>query len=81
MNVYDSNRMIQALMVHGYTQTDAPEKADVILLNTCHIREKASEKLFSEIGRLARQKKKSALIIVAGCVVQAQGREILRRSP
>lgn len=81
MNVYDSNRMIQALMVHGYTQTDNPEKADVILLNTCHIREKASEKLFSEIGRLAKVKKKSALIIVAGCVVQAEGREILRRSP
>ena len=80
MNVYDSNRMIQALMVHGYTQTEAPEKADIILLNTCHIREKASEKLFSEIGRLAKLKKKSALIIVAGCVVQAEGREILRRS-
>ena len=81
MNVYDSNRIIQALMVHGYTQTEEPEKADVILLNTCHIREKASEKLFSEIGRLAKQKKKSALVIVAGCVVQAEGREILRRSP
>ena len=81
MNVYDSNRMVQALMVHGYIQTDRPEKADVILLNTCHIREKASEKLFSEIGRLAKQKKKSALIIVAGCVVQAEGKEILRRSP
>lgn len=80
MNVYDSNRMIQALMVHGFTQTDNPEKADVILLNTCHIREKASEKLFSEIGRLAKLKKKSALIVVAGCVVQAEGREILRRS-
>ncbi|MBR6231873.1 MAG: tRNA (N6-isopentenyl adenosine(37)-C2)-methylthiotransferase MiaB [Alphaproteobacteria bacterium] len=80
MNVYDSNRMIQALMVHGFSQTDDPEKADIILLNTCHIREKASEKLFSEIGRLAKQKKKSALIVVAGCVVQAEGREILRRS-
>ena len=81
MNVYDSNRMVQALMVHGYTQTETPEKADIILLNTCHIREKASEKLFSEIGRLAKIKKKSALIVVAGCVVQAEGREILRRSP
>ena len=80
MNVYDSNRIIQALRVHGYTQTDSPEKADVILLNTCHIREKASEKLFSEIGRLAKQKKKTALVIVAGCVVQAEGKEILRRS-
>ena len=81
MNVYDSNRMVQALMVHGYTTTENPEKADLILLNTCHIREKASEKLFSEIGRLAKQKKKEALIIVAGCVVQAEGKEILRRSP
>ena len=81
MNVYDSNRMVEALKVHGFTQTDKPAEADVLLLNTCHIREKASEKLFSEIGRLAKQKKKKALIIVAGCVVQAEGREILRRSP
>ena len=81
MNVYDSNRMIDALSVHGFKKTDKPEVADVILLNTCHIREKASEKLFSEIGRLAKLKKKSALIIVAGCVVQAEGKEILRRSP
>ena len=73
MNVYDSNRMVDALAVHGYTKTETPEKADVILLNTCHIREKASEKLFSEIGRLAKQKKKGALIVVAGCVVQAEG--------
>ena len=81
MNVYDSNRMVEALKVHGFTQTDKPAEADVLLLNTCHIREKASEKLFSEIGRLAKQKKEKALIIVAGCVVQAEGREILRRSP
>ena len=81
MNVYDSNRMVEALALHGFSKTDRPEKADVLLLNTCHIREKASEKLFSEIGRLAKQKKKKALIIVAGCVVQAEGREILRRSP
>lgn len=81
MNVYDSNRMVQALIVHGFKQTNKPELADIILLNTCHIREKASEKLFSEIGRLGKLKKKSALIIVAGCVVQAEGREILHRSP
>ena len=81
MNVYDSNRMVGALQAHGYTRTEVPESADVILLNTCHIREKASEKLFSEIGRLAKLKKKNALIIVAGCVVQAEGKEILRRSP
>ena len=81
MNVYDSNRMIAALAVHGFNTTESPEKADVLLLNTCHIREKASEKLFSEIGRLAKLKKKSALIVVAGCVVQAEGSEILHRSP
>ncbi len=81
MNVYDSHRMVEALKVQGFTLTDKPALADVILLNTCHIREKASEKLFSEIGRLSKQKKKSALIVVAGCVVQATGKEILRRSP
>ena len=80
MNVYDSARMRGALMVLGYSETEKPELADVILVNTCHIREKASEKLFSELGRLGQVKKKSALIVVAGCVVQADGAEILRRS-
>ena len=80
MNVYDSARMRDALAVHGFKETDDPAKADVLLLNTCHIREKASEKLFSELGRLARLKKKGALVVVAGCVVQADGVEILRRS-
>ena len=80
MNVYDSARMRDALMVHGFQETADPSKADVILLNTCHIREKASEKLFSELGRLAREKKPKALVVVAGCVVQADGTEILRRS-
>ena len=80
MNVYDSARMRDALAVHNYKETTNPSKADVILINTCHIREKASEKLFSELGRLAREKKKNALIVVAGCVVQADGVEILRRS-
>ncbi len=80
MNVYDSARMRDALAVHGFTETDSVAKADVVLLNTCHIREKASEKLFSELGRIAREKKKSALVVVAGCVVQADGAEILRRS-
>ena len=80
MNVYDSARMQDALAVHGFKETDDPKKADVLLLNTCHIREKASEKLFSELGRLARLKKKGALVVVAGCVVQADGAEILRRS-
>ena len=80
MNVYDSKRMKDALAVHGFVETDMPSKADVILVNTCHIREKASEKLFSELGRLGREKKKNALVVVTGCVVQADGAEILRRS-
>ena len=80
MNVYDSARMRDALLVHGFKETEDAATADVILVNTCHIREKASEKLFSELGRLARLKKKNALIVVAGCVVQADGVEILRRS-
>ena len=80
MNVYVSVRMRDALIVHGFKETTKPGQADVILVNTCHIREKASEKLFSELGRLAQEKKKGALIVVAGCVVQADGVEILRRS-
>ena len=79
MNVYDSARMRDALLVHGYKETDKAETADVLLFNTCHIREKASEKLFSEIGRVVRDKKKNALVVVAGCVVQAEGEEILKR--
>lgn len=80
MNVYDSVRMRDTLGVIGYTETQKPELADVIIVNTCHIREKASEKLFSELGRLAQVKKKNALIVVCGCVVQAEGAEILKRS-
>ena len=80
MNVYDSARMRDALFVQGYVETKDLAKADVVLVNTCHIREKASEKLFSELGRIAREKKKNALVVVAGCVVQADGVEILRRS-
>ena len=80
MNMYDSARIKVSLNALGYKDTDKPEEADIILLNTCHIREKASEKLFSEIGRLVKVKKKSALIIVAGCVVQADGEELLKRA-
>ncbi|MBR6412761.1 MAG: tRNA (N6-isopentenyl adenosine(37)-C2)-methylthiotransferase MiaB [Alphaproteobacteria bacterium] len=80
MNMYDSARMRDSLHVLGYTDTDSPREADVILINTCHIREKASEKLFSEIGRLVQIKKKEALLIVAGCVVQADGEELLKRA-
>ena len=81
MNMYDSNRMRDALQALGYEETQNSEEADVILINTCHIREKASEKLFSEIGRLVRVKKPEALIVVAGCVVQADGEELLKRAP
>ena len=86
MNVYDSNRIADALKQLGYHQTDCKEEADILLLNTCHIREKAADKLFSEVGRLNEIKKKRAtrgldtLIIVAGCVVQAQGKEIFKKN-
>ena len=88
MNVYDSDRMADALAPAGYMPTHAPEDADMIILNTCHIREKASEKVFSELGRLrqvksraAEQQNKQVLIAVAGCVAQAEGEEITRRAP
>jgi tRNA-2-methylthio-N6-dimethylallyladenosine synthase len=84
MNVYDSARMADALAPLGYGPVDDAEDADMIILNTCHIREKASEKVFSELGRLKPLKaRKSAPIIlaVAGCVAQAEGAEILARAP
>ncbi len=88
MNVYDSQRMAEtlgeeALGEHGYIETADPENADLILLNTCHIREKAVEKVYSELGRLKRLKaiKPGLRIGVAGCVAQAEGAEIMRRQP
>jgi tRNA-2-methylthio-N6-dimethylallyladenosine synthase len=87
MNVYDSDRMADALAPEGYVPTGEIEKADLVLLNTCHIREKASEKVFSELGRLRElQDEKRAMggdmmIGVAGCVAQAEGEEIARRAP
>jgi tRNA-2-methylthio-N6-dimethylallyladenosine synthase len=87
MNVYDSDRMMDALAPHGYETTLDPAQADLVLLNTCHIREKASEKVFSELGRLKElQNERRALggdmmIGVAGCVAQAEGEEIARRAP
>jgi tRNA-2-methylthio-N6-dimethylallyladenosine synthase len=87
MNVYDSVRMGDVLAPEGYSQTDAAEDADFIILNTCHIREKASEKVYSELGRLQllRQRReaegKSLMIAVAGCVAQAEGEEMLARAP
>jgi len=80
MNMYDSARMRDSLHKLGYQDTEKPSEADIILINTCHIREKASEKLFSEIGRLVQIKKKDSLLIVAGCVVQANGAELLKRA-
>src|ERR1041385_5727500 len=83
MNVYDSDRMADAMAPHGYSAASGPEEADLILLNTCHIREKASEKVFSELGRLneireARRARGEELLIgVTGCVAQAEGEEIV----
>ena len=83
MNVYDSERMAEAMGGAGYVQTDAPEDADMILLNTCHIREKAAEKVYSELGRFRglKAEKPDLKIGVAGCVAQAEGEEIMRRQP
>ncbi|MFO1141735.1 MAG: tRNA (N6-isopentenyl adenosine(37)-C2)-methylthiotransferase MiaB [Amaricoccus sp.] len=83
MNVYDSERMTAALAAQGYGAAVGPEDADLVLLNTCHIREKAAEKVYSEIGRLRRLKaeRPGMLIGVAGCVAQAEGAEILARAP
>jgi len=86
MNVYDSERMADALAPDGYEQTDDVTTADLVLINTCHIREKASEKLYSDLGRLRDMKAErtdgaSVTIAVAGCVAQAEGTEIIRRSP
>ena len=87
MNVYDSERMEDALTQDGYIKTDDVNDADLVLLNTCHIREKAAEKVYSAVGRLRQIKEKRALegkqltIGVTGCVAQAEGREIMRRAP
>ncbi|MCF8483910.1 MAG: tRNA (N6-isopentenyl adenosine(37)-C2)-methylthiotransferase MiaB [Rhodobacteraceae bacterium] len=83
MNVYDSERMAEAMGAEGYVMTDAAENADMVLLNTCHIREKASEKLYSDLGRLRplKQANPDLKIGVAGCVAQAEGAEIQRRMP
>ncbi|HEX9448280.1 MAG TPA: tRNA (N6-isopentenyl adenosine(37)-C2)-methylthiotransferase MiaB, partial [Dongiaceae bacterium] len=87
MNVYDSDRMADVLAPLGYVATDDPAKADMVILNTCHIREKASDKVFSELGRLKQTRDQrqaqgeDTIIAVAGCVAQAEGAEILRRAP
>jgi tRNA-2-methylthio-N6-dimethylallyladenosine synthase len=87
MNVYDSERMADVLAPLGYAMTERPEEADLVVLNTCHIREKATEKVYSELGQLKVMKTERAAaglgmtIAVAGCVAQAEGEEILRRQP
>jgi len=88
MNVYDSARMADVLQPLGSATADAPEGADMVILNTCHIREKAAEKVYSELGRLRRLKDARErdgdgrmVIAVAGCVAQAEGEEILARAP
>ena len=83
MNVYDSERMVETLEGQGYIQTDKAENADMILLNTCHIREKAADKIFSELGKFKgiKSANPNLKIGVAGCVAQAEGAEIIRRQP
>ena len=89
MNVYDAGRMADVMAGHGYARTDSAEAAEVAVLNTCHIREKASEKLFSDLGRLRRRSagrpggrgEGAPIVVVAGCVAQAEGAEIMRRAP
>jgi tRNA-2-methylthio-N6-dimethylallyladenosine synthase len=81
MNVYDGERMAELLDRQGITPAAEGEDADLVVLNTCHIREKATEKVFSDIGRLKRDDETSPMIAVAGCVAQAEGQEIMRRAP
>ena len=86
MNAYDSERMAEALADHGYAATDDPVEADLVILNTCHIREKAAEKVYSELGRVRALKRArnarglDTMIAVAGCVAQAEGQEMLERA-
>jgi tRNA-2-methylthio-N6-dimethylallyladenosine synthase len=81
MNVYDGERMAEMFQSQGMTPADEKANADLVVLNTCHIREKAAEKVYSEIGRLRRKDGSSPVIAVAGCVAQAEGSEISRRAP
>lgn len=87
MNVYDSDRMRDVLGPLGFQAVDAPDEADLVILNTCHIREKATEKVYSELGRIRAHKERRAnlgqatTVVVAGCVAQAEGAEIVARAP
>src|SRR5262245_1423885 len=87
MNVYDSHRMADTLALEGFAETATPNDADLVILNTCNIREKAAEKVYSELGRIRVLKQAAArdgrrvVVAVAGCVAQAEGEEIIRRAP
>src|SRR5438270_13231235 len=87
MNVYDSQRMADTLAAEGYVETGTPEDADLVILNTCHIREKAADKVYSELGRMRLLKEAAAaggrrmVIAVAGCVAQGEGAEVMGRAP
>lgn len=82
MNVYDSGRILDVVQAMGYTEVETPDEADLVIFNTCHIREKASEKLFSDLGRVRELKEERAntsrplLIAVGGCVAQAEGKRL-----
>ena len=83
MNEYDSNRIFDTIKKIGYQKTDQYEEADCYLLNTCHIRDKAKEKVYHEIGRVKKifRSKRKPIMIVAGCVAQAENQEMLKREP
>src|ERR1700722_6332334 len=81
MNVYDSERMADILKPLGYSLVESPQGADMVILNTCHVREKAEEKVYSDLGRIRPYKDNKMIIAVAGCVGQAEGAEIMRRAP
>ena len=83
MNEYDSNRIYDAVKQIGYQKTNNHEDADCYILNTCHIRDKAKEKVYHDIGRVKKsfRSKKKPLVIVAGCVAQAENEEMLKREP
>ena len=88
MNVYDSARMADVLAPAGFVPTEDQDSADLVILNTCHIREKAAEKVYSELGRIraryggsAQEQQSGPMVAVAGCVAQAEGEEILQRAP
>ncbi len=87
MNVYDSDKMLDILGENGYSAINNPDDADLVILNTCHIREKAGEKVYSDLGRIRKIKAnknlagKEMFVVVAGCVAQAEGKEIIKRAP